>query len=118
MQPHGEGGYDAPESSGGLRGDALAQDLPLGREDGGRSVVAARLDAQDEAAPWLLSAVLSLLSAVMAGKSAPSMPKEEVWQHYLVLLLLGILETDSHFDDLFEGFGKFVIICSSHCILP
>ena len=45
MKSHGEWGYDSPEAGGGLRGDALAQDLPLGGEDGGRGVVAARLDA-------------------------------------------------------------------------
>ena len=47
MQPHGERGYDAPEPRGGLRRDALAQDVALGGEDRGRRVVAARLDAQD-----------------------------------------------------------------------
>ena len=90
MQPHGEGGYDAPESSGGLRGDALAQDVPLGGDDGGRSVVAARLDAQDEAAPWLmLSAVSRQAPTLMAGNnSASSMPKEEIWQHYILLEIL------------------------------
>ena len=80
MKPHGEGWYDAAEASGGLRGDALAQDLSLGGEDGGRRVVAARLDAEDEAAANLIPvAALSLSSTLMTGKSASSMSQEAIW---------------------------------------
>ena len=65
-----------PEPRGGLRRDALAQDVALGGEDGGRRVVAARLDAQDEAAPRLLTAEAA--SSAMAGESCCAVPQEDI----------------------------------------
>ena len=83
MQPHGERGYDAPKARGGLGRDAFAEDVALGGEDGGRRVVAARLDAKNEAAPRLLAAEAA--SSAMAGESSCTMPQEDVGPHYYLL---------------------------------
>ena len=81
VQSHGEGRYDAAEAGGRVRGDALAQDGALGGDDGGRGVVAARLDAEDEAAARMAAVPRRRRPEQAAGRRAPSPVQEKTWRH-------------------------------------